>query len=391
MRKKVQLSLLTFTNMALFVFLLGVAISPFAGTCGGSSSLLVQASGENPLAKSKSVVQATQVQSALREIYKEVNPAVVRIETEQTIETPTHPFFNDPMFRRFFGVPNGSQRQKQKRTGLGSGFIINKNGYIVTNHHVVKKVDKITVKLGNGKEYTAKIIGSDANSDIALLKIDGGKNLKSIHMGDSDKIEVGDFAIAIGNPYGLSSTFTLGVISSRGQDVNSSDGMPRIQTDAAINPGNSGGPLLNIQGEVIGINQMIYSQTGGSVGIGFAIPINYAIEVVEKLKQGKTIKPGYIGVSIAAEATEDQLNELGLKGKTGLLVGQVVIGSPAWKAGVRPYDFITKVDGKAADKFSVLRNSVLRKGAGSTLAITLLRNGKPISLKVKVGETPSGK
>lgn len=389
MRKRYKISLINLGNIALFVFLLGIAISPFAGTCGGSSLNIASAQGENPLAKSKSVEGATVVQSALREIYKEVNPAVVRIETEQTIDMPQHPFFNDPMFRRFFGVPNGGQQQKQKRTGLGSGFIISPDGYIVTNHHVVQKVDKITIKLGSGKDYTAKLIGSDSSSDIALLKIDGVKGLRTVHLGDSDQIEVGDFAIAIGNPFGLYSTFTLGVVSSRGQDVNTADGVPRIQTDAAINPGNSGGPLLNIRGEVIGINQMIYSQSGGSVGIGFAIPINYAVEVIEKLKSGKTIKPGYIGVSIAAEATPEQLAELGYKGKTGLLVGQVMIGSPAWKAGIRPYDFITEIDGKAADKFSVLKTAVLRKGPGNSLSVKYLREGKPGSASIKIGEAPS--
>jgi serine protease Do len=167
---------------------------------------------------------------------------------------------------------------------------------------VVQKVDKITVKLTNGKEYTAKLIGSDPNSDIALIKIDGAKGLKTAHLGDSDKIEVGDLSLAIGNPFGLQSTLTTGIISSKGQDVNSADGVSRIQTDASINPGNSGGPLLNVRGEVIGINQMIYSQSGGSVGIGFAIPINHAKHVIEKLKAGKKIRQGYIGVSVDPEA-----------------------------------------------------------------------------------------
>jgi len=382
-KKRLRFSSIGVTNLVIFVFLLGVAFSPFAGTCSRTS--LAEAATDNPLLKSDAVNAAIKFQDAIREIYKEVNPAVIRIETEQIVEMQ-HPFFNDPMFRRFFQVPD--QGTKQKRTGLGSGFIISADGYAVTNHHVVQKVDKITVKMTNGKEYQAKLVGSDPNSDIALIKIEGGKNLKVVHMGDSDKIEVGDFALAIGNPFGLQSTLTTGIISSKGQDVNSADGVSRIQTDTSINPGNSGGPLINIRGEVIGINQMIYSQSGGSVGIGFAIPINHAKAVIEKLKSGKKIKQGYIGVSVAPEVTDEQLKSLGVEGKVGLLVGQVVIGSPAFKAGIRTYDFITHVDGKVADKFSVLKSSVIAKGVGSEIEVVFLRDGKSINVHVKIAEAP---
>ncbi|RME88837.1 MAG: PDZ domain-containing protein [Candidatus Hydrogenedentota bacterium] len=378
----------TFTNIIILVFLMGAVLSPFAGTCGRGPEF-VDAKTDNPLAKSKNVQGAMVVQQALREIYKEVNPAVVRIETEQEIRITANPFFNDPLFRRFFGIPE-QREYKQKRQGLGSGFIISRDGYIVTNNHVVNNVDKIKVKLTNGKTYSAKLVGSDQTSDLALLKIDA-KNLKVVHIGDSDSVQVGDFAIAIGNPYGLSSTFTVGVISSLGREEISPDGFSRIQTDAAINPGNSGGPLLNIKGEVIGINQMIYTQSGGSVGIGFAIPINHAMDVLEKLKKGEKIKPGYIGVQIIPNPTEDQLKELNLQGKTGLLVASVELGSPAWKAGIRPYDFIIEVDGKKATKFSVLKSAVLRKGVGGKLRIKAIRDGRVKTFTVTVGEMPSNK
>lgn len=382
-KRKHRLSTVGVANLTLFVFLMGVALSPFAGTCGGSS--IVDAATDNPLLKSDSVQYAMKFQDAVREIYKEVNPAVIRIETEQTIEM-NHPFFNDPMFRRFFQVPEG--QQKQKRAGLGSGFIISSDGFAVTNHHVVQKVDKITVKLTNGKEYQAKLVGSDPNSDIALIKIEGAKNLKVVHLGDSDKIEVGDFALAIGNPFGLQSTLTTGVISSKGQDVNSADGVSRIQTDTSINPGNSGGPLLNVRGEVIGINQMIYSQSGGSVGIGFAIPINHAKHVIEKLKSGQKIRQGYIGVSVDPEVTAEKLKLLGVEGKTGLIVAQVVLGSPAFKAGIAANDFITHIDGKPAEKFSVLKAAVLAKGVGGNIEVKLIRQGKEAAVIVKVAEAP---
>lgn len=386
-RRKIRISALGFTNIILFVFLAGAVLTPFAGTCSGSGdSSFVEAKTENPLENSEAVKGAQVLQNALRSIYREVNPAVVRIETEQVVKMQQHPFFQDPFFRRFFGQPGRGGQREQRRSGLGSGFVISKDGYVVTNHHVIRNVDKITVKLGNGKEYNGKVVGSDPNSDIALLKLEDADNLKVVHIGDSDAIEVGDLSIAIGNPFGLSSTFTLGVISSKGQDVSASDGIPRIQTDAAINPGNSGGPLLNIRGEVVGINQMIYSKSGGSVGIGFAIPINYAMAVLDKLKAGKDIKTGYIGVSIQPDPSEELLKELNVEGKTGLVVREVIPGAPAWNAGIRPYDFIVEVEGKKADKFSVLKSTVVRKGVGETIKLKVLRDGKPKNFSVKIAE-----
>ena len=347
----------------------------------------------NPLKSSRAIKGAMVLQQAMREIYREVNPAVVRIETEDTVQS--NPFFNNPQFRFFFDIPRGNRSRKQQ--GLGSGFIISKDGFIVTNHHVVAKrdgrsnkyVDKIKVKLINGNTYEAKVIGSDQKSDIALLKIQTRESIRVVHIGDSDKIAVGDFAIAIGNPFGLSSTFTMGVISSKGQEISAADGVPRIQTDTPINPGNSGGPLLSIQGEVVGINQMIYSKSGGSNGIGFAIPINYAMEIVKKLKRGEAIKYGYIGVLIESEPEKNTLRELKVSRAKGLLVKQVQIGSPAWKAGIRPYDYITHIDGKSANKFSVLKSAVIRKGVGNSLRVRLLRNGKRRSFSIKIGAAKS--
>lgn len=382
-----RFSFLGITNLVIFVFLLGALLSPFVGGCREGNKL-VFAEEKNPLKDSKAVDAAVTLQEALREIYREVSPAVVRIETEQTVKLPVHPFYNDPMFRHFFGVP---EQQERKKTGLGSGFIINKSGFIVTNNHVVHQVDKITVKLQNNESYTAKLIGADPISDIALLKIEGAKDLKVVHMGDSDAIQVGDFGIAIGNPYGLKSTFTLGVVSSTGQDIDSADGVPRIQTDAAINPGNSGGPLLNIRGEVIGINQMIYSQSGGSVGIGFAIPINYAKAVVENIKSGKVVRPGYLGMTVDTNVSEKVRKELGLEGKKGLFVTELDVGGPAWRGGMRPYDFIVKVDGVVADNFSVLKSAITRKGSGGKLELEIIRNGKEEKVSVTIGEAPANR
>ncbi len=367
-------------------FFLGVSFAFLGGKCREESFLNAQE--ENPLRKDPHIREAIAFQQVLRKIYQEVSPSVVLIETEQIIEVPWHPFFNDPFFRFFFGIPK-RESPKQKRQGLGSGFIISKEGYIVTNHHVIAKVDKITVKLHDGRSFEAEVIGSDKTSDIALLKIKGNpKNLKPVYIGDSDKVEVGDIVMAIGNPFGLASTFTFGVISSKGRENISPDGIPRIQTDAAINPGNSGGPLINLYGEVIGINQMIYTRSGGYMGIGFAIPINYAITVIEKLRKGEEITPGYIGVEIIPNPSGEDLEALGLKGKKGLLIGRVVLRSPAWKAGLRSYDFITHVDGKPATSFSVLKGAVIRKGPGKKIRLKVLRNGKPMEFVVTIGKMP---
>lgn len=371
---------LSIANMMMFMFLLGAILSPFLGTCSPQKTL-ADSKTKNPLASSAVINEAIVLQGAMREIYNEVNPAVVRIETEQEVTMPQHPFFNSP----FFDIPEESR--KQTRQGLGSGFVISSDGYVVTNNHVVKEVDKITIKLVNGKSYEAKIVGIDPYSDLALLKIKTKEKLKTVYLGDSDKVEVGDLAFAIGNPFGLSSTFTMGVISSKGQDLSPNDPIHKIQTDVAINRGNSGGPLLNIRGEVIGINQIIISPSGGSVGIGFAIPINYAIDVVEKLREGRDIKPGFIGVA-SPEATSEELKQLGIKEK-GLLVKSVALGSPAYKAGMQLYDLIIKVDGKTADSFSVLKSAVMKKGPGKDLLLTVIRKGKTIDVKIKIGEQPS--
>ncbi len=384
-KRNVKLTGLQLVNMIIFIFLLGAFFSPFVTSCS-HSRLEVKAASDNPLNKSDAIRDASVLQLALREIYREVSPAVVRIETEQVVQIANHPFMDDPMFRHFFNIPEQGKRT-QKRQGLGSGFVITADGFIVTNHHVIRNVDKITVKFRDGKELAGKIVGMDVASDIALIKVEPKSKLKVVYIGDSDKIEVGDIAIAIGNPFGLSSTFTMGVISSKNQeDVDTQDGVPRIQTDAAINPGNSGGPLLNIRGEVIGINQMIYSQSGGSVGIGFAIPMNYAMGVLEKLKKGENIKPAQIGLSVTNEVTDEQIQALGLGNNKGLLVSTILLNSPAFKAGVRQYDLITHVDGKPADKFSVLKNTVLRKGVGKKIQLTILRNssGKIVKLNIDV-------
>ncbi len=232
--------------------------------------------GTNPLLESAEIQKAIRIQMHVRELYKRANASVVRIETEQDVAIPTNPFF-----KHFFDIPDGMQTERS----LGSGFFLTESGFIVTNYHVVANVDRIVIKLIDSSSHQALMIGYDKKSDLALLKIDTKRKNQSIEIGDSSNISVGDIVYAIGNPFGFSATLTSGVVSSANQKIESKNNVSRIQTDAAINPGNSGGPLLDIMGKVIGVNQMIYSDKGGSVGIGFAIPINYAMQVIERIKK----------------------------------------------------------------------------------------------------------
>jgi len=348
--------------------------------------------GESPIVKSKEEAKAWEIQQVFRNIYDLYEDRVVFISTEQTVKVQQNPFFNDPFFDDFFGAPQGRQGRReertQKRTGLGTGFILSEDGYICTNFHVVNGVDKVTVKV-KSKTYNAAVIGSDERSDIALLKINSSEKFKPAYLGDSSQVKVGDWAIAIGNPFGLEKTFTVGVVSATGRkDLDMMGGsQSHIQTDASINPGNSGGPLINIRGEVIGINRMIYSQNGGNMGIGFAIPVNTAKSILEQLKSNKKIKRGYIGVQISP-LTEDYAKELGIKDNEGALVGAVQNGGPAQKAGVQEGDVIRKIADKKVSNPGELVELIESTPIGKTIKVTVLRKGSETNLFVTVKERP---
>jgi serine protease Do len=356
-------------------------------SCSQKDAPVFGESSQSPVKSSAEAAKATEIQKAFRDIYDIYKDRVVFIATEQTVKIPQHPFFNDPFFREFFGGPQQGPRT-QRRTGLGTGFVLSEDGYICTNHHVVSGVDKVTVKI-NAKEYPAKIIGSDEKTDIALLKITPAEKLKPVYLGNSDEVRVGDWAIAIGNPFGLDKTFTVGVISATARrDVDMMGGSQyHIQTDASINPGNSGGPLININGEVIGINRMIYSNSGGSLGIGFAIPINTARSILEQLKTHKKIKRGYIGVQIVP-LTDEYADQLGLKTAEGALIGGLEDNGPAARAGVRIGDVIVKINDTAIKDYNTLVDIVGKAPIGKTLKATVWRDGKEINLFITVGERP---
>lgn len=307
------------------------------------------------------------------------------------------PFQDERMqeFFKRFGIPNlpgippqGREQPPQESVnGTGSGFIIESDGYIITNAHVVAKADTVVVKLADKREFKAEILGLDRRTDVALLKIKA-KNLPKVEFGNPEKIKVGQWVAAIGSPFGLENTMTVGVISAKGRALPQENFVPFIQTDVAINPGNSGGPLFNTEGEVIGINSQIYSRTGGYMGLSFAIPIDVAINVAEQLKKNGKVIRGWLGVAIQ-EVTEDLSESFGLKDTRGALIAMVEKNSPAEKGGIQPGDIILKFN-----KNNIASSSDLPKFVGTTQPFTqvpveILRKGKEIKLSLKIGEMPT--
>jgi Do/DeqQ family serine protease len=331
----------------------------------------------------------------LAPMIKRVSPAVVNIATRGTIHErgAQNPLLDDPFFRRFFDVPPDNGPHDRPFQSAGSGVIFDaKSGYIVTNAHVVENANEITVTLQDGRDLKAEILGSDAPSDVAVLKVkpDG---LQQIAFGDSAKVEVGDFVVAIGNPFGLQHTVTSGIISGLSRSGINPDGYEDfIQTDASINPGNSGGALVNLRGELIGINTAILSRSGGNIGIGFAIPVNMAHGVLEQLIKYGAVKRGQLGVSMYT-VTPDIAHSLGLPNAVGALVSQVVEGSPAQRAGIRTGDVITSVNGQPVKSNSELRNTIGLKRVGDKIDIGLVRDGKPLRVTAVIADAaiePSG-
>jgi Do/DeqQ family serine protease len=325
----------------------------------------------------------------LAPMIRKVSPAVVNIATRGTIRErgTQNPLLDDPFFRRFFDVPPDTGPRARPFQSAGSGVIFDAHsGYIVTNAHVVENASEITVTLQDGRDLKAEIIGSDTPSDVAVLRVkpDG---LTQIPLGDSARVEVGDFVVAIGNPFGLQHTVTSGIISGLSRSgINPNGYEDFIQTDASINPGNSGGALVNLRGELIGINTAILSRSGGNIGIGFAIPVNMARSVMEQLIHYGSVKRGQLGVSMYT-VTPDIAHSLGLPSAVGALVSQVVDGSPADHAGIRTGDVITSVNGQPVKSNSELRNTIGLLRVGDKVDIGLLRDGKPLRVTAVIADT----
>ena len=331
---------------------------------------------------------------AFTSVAKEAIPAVVAVQSESVITTGSAGSpLEDDFFERFFGPRfRGRAPQQQRRIGQGSGFIISEDGYVLTNHHVVADADKITILTNDGNKYeNVEVVGSDDKADVALLKIKDAHNLPTVKLGDSDALQIGEWVVAVGNPFGLTETVTVGVVSAKGRKLhtdNSADVYEDfIQTDAAINPGNSGGPLLNIDGEVVGINAAIITDDRGYMGIGLAVPINMAKSIKDQLiSTGKVVR-GYAGVGLQ-DLTEDIAKALNLSIHQGAIVTSVLENSPAEKAGLKEQDIITKIDGKMIRSSQDVKNTVGFTAPGSELKILVNRDGKEKELTLVTGEKP---
>jgi serine protease Do/serine protease DegQ len=331
-----------------------------------------------------SMVDGTPMPS-LAPMVERTAPAVVNIATRGSVELRgSNPFMDDPFFRRFFDMPD--QPQRRQTQSAGSGVIIDaREGLVLTNAHVVDGADEIDVTLQDDRNFKAEIIGTDPASDIALLRIPA-ENLSELKMADSSEARVGDFVVAIGNPFGLGHTVTSGIISALGRSGINPEGYEDfIQTDASINPGNSGGALVNLRGELVGVNSAIISRGGGNIGIGFAIPANMARSVMDQLLEFGEVRRGLLGVNIYT-ITPDIAEAYGVKDNKGALVSQVMPDSAAEKAGIQAGDIIRKVDGKTVDDANALRNAVGLKRSGDTVVLEVLRDGRERTVRAKLGE-----
>jgi len=355
-------------------FLVLVFKPDFLGDPQYSSSVMNLARQEGPLSYADAVQKTA--------------PAVVNIFTTTLTRREAHPFFSDPLFRRFFGEEL-SQPRVEKRNNLGSGVIVNKNGYIITNHHVIENASEIRVVLRDGRSMAARVVGTDPETDLAVLQA-SGDDFPIAQLGPSQDLQIGDVVLAIGNGFGLGQTVTMGIVSALGrQSLGLTNYDNFIQTDAAINPGNSGGALINPYGDVIGINTAIYTKSGGSEGVGFAIPAQLVNKVFEQIRDKGRVVRGWIGVTTTQAVTPELAQALGLGDAKGLLVAQILRNGPADKAGIKPGDVIQKVNGIEATAARVMVDLVADIEPGDDVEIALTRDGKSKNIKVEVVERPT--
>ena len=321
------------------------------------------------------------------DIVSKVAPAVVTIHASRRVRQPQqYPFIDDPFLRRFFGIPREEQAPERQRLGLGSGVIIDANGYIVTNHHVIDGAEQIKVDFSDNRSLDARLVGADPPSDLAVLKVDAS-NLPVVVLGDSDRTRVGDVVLALGNPLGVGQTVTMGIISAKGRQTGLSNGSFEdfLQTDAPINQGNSGGALVSTNSELIGINSQILSTSGGSIGLGFAIPSNMARTVVEQLINSGRVRRGQLGV-VALRIPSEEATRMGITQGPGVVVYQVQPGGGADRAGLRVGDVITALNGEAINEPNTFRNKIASTPPGSEITLTVRRDGREQQVRATLGE-----
>ncbi len=362
-------------------------VAPLAVSASVLASAFILSGAPPPAHADIPLVAPTTAQGlpSLSPMLKQVMPGVVNISVTGEVEAQNNlgPFMDDPLFRRFFGVPDTPQEREFQ--SVGSGVVVDAaKGYILTNNHVVEKAKKLKVRLNDDREFDATLVGGDPETDIAVLKVEA-EALVAVPVGNSDAMEVGDFVVAIGSPFNLRQTVTSGIVSALGRTGVSNGYGDFIQTDASINPGNSGGALVNLRGELVGIPSMIYSRSGGNIGIGFAIPVNLAKGIMAQLVEHGEVQRGRIGI-MGQPLTPDLAKAFGLKDTRGAVVTRVLPGSPAEKAGLKSEDIITEANGKVIADFLQLRNIVGLLRVGEKVELKVLRDGKPRKLTIVVGK-----
>jgi serine protease DegQ len=382
--RKIWLIFAQATTIALAVLLVVQTLRPDLLPARGANGTVTitearrQVHGKDPIAAAKTFGSySTAAKAAM--------PSVVNVFTSKEVKLPRHPLMNDPLFRRFFG--DQLDGETQRTSSLGSGVIVGAEGYILTNHHVIEAADEIEIALNDGRQAKAVIVGNDPESDLAVLKVEL-KNLPAVTFGRVDQVNVGDVVLAIGNPFGVGQTVTLGIVSALGRShlgINTFENF--IQTDAAINPGNSGGALVDTNGNLIGVNTAIYSRSGGSMGIGFAIPVSLARQVMEEIIATGSVTRGWIGVEVQ-DITPDLAESFKLKNSKGVLIAGVVKAGPADRAGVKPGDILVEVEGKPVPDSSAMLNLVAAAQPGKVATLKVVRNGAAMAVKLTVGKRP---
>ncbi len=379
-----------------------------AASIGGGliAALAVATRGNAPVAvvarADTNTQRVSQLSNSFADIIEKASPAVVKVSSTRIIKASdqqgqgNNPLMSDPFFRQFFGGPGNARPRDQRESGLGSGILVSSNGYILTNNHVVDKSSKLKVELSDGRDFTGKIVGTDPQTDVAVVKIEAN-DLPTLPFANSDTARVGDLCFAIGNPFGQDHTVTMGIVSAKNRHLRSAATSIEsfIQTDASINPGNSGGALINSRGELIGMNTMIltggnsFGGEGGSVGIGFAVPSNLAKQVMDQIEKNGKVSRGYLGASLQNIDTENA-PLFGLKEPHGALVSDVTAGGPGAKAGLKSGDVITAIDGKKVDGREDLTLNVISHAPGSSATLDIVRNGQVMKLPVTLGTRPTG-
>jgi serine protease DegQ len=374
----------TVTVSLAVLFVIATLKPEWLGKPAGNSTSIVA------LQESAKGVEPPAASASYRDAARKALPSVVHIFTAQKVRAPRHPLIDDPLFRHFFG--EGPQAEGQTKSGLGSGVIVSASGYILTNFHVVDSADQIEIALDDGRNFKARLVGGDPETDLAVLQVAADKSAKlklpAITLAQMENVNVGDVVLAIGNPFGVGQTVTMGIVSALGRShlgINTFENF--IQTDAAINPGNSGGALIDSSGNLVGINTAIYSRSGGSLGIGFAIPVSTARNVMEQIIQTGAVTRGWIGVE-AQEITRELAESFGLPDLDGALIAGVQRGSPADLGGIKPGDILLAVDGQAVSDPQVMLELIARQKPGETVPFKLRRQKALVDATIRIGKRP---